>query len=166
MTEQRLAERRAKRFWVSLVVFLLGLQLAIGGVAIRVATGDRSAVVVPDYHNAALNWDATYAKRTALTRLGWQLSVQPSDVVDAGGLRAIRIGITDHEGGTVEGLNISAKAFAHAQANDITTFKLDAIANGTYQATAPLARNGLWDIEFAFIADGEDVRVVRQLELK
>ena len=33
------AERRAKRNWVSLVLVLLGLQLVIGGFAIRLATG-------------------------------------------------------------------------------------------------------------------------------
>lgn len=56
------AERNSKRIWVSLVVLLLGLQIGIGAIAISLATSDPSVAVVPDYHEAALNWDTDKAK--------------------------------------------------------------------------------------------------------
>ncbi len=53
------AERRARHFWVSLIVGLLGLQVAGGITAIFLSVGDPSMAIVPNYHQAALNWDVT-----------------------------------------------------------------------------------------------------------
>ena len=80
-------ERRAKYVWLTFVVLLLGLQLTIGGFAIRLATADRSAAIVPDYHNAALNWDEDRESRSRVQQSGWDFRWQLSDTADASGNR-------------------------------------------------------------------------------
>ena len=164
--EQKKAERKAKRFWVSFVMLLLGLQLAIGAVAINLATGDSSAAVIPDYHTAALNWDATHKKRTALARMGWELTVQPSEVVDESGRRAVRVEVTDGNRVGVEGLRLSAQAYHHAHGRNIESFDFQSLADGTYQAIAPMNQSGLWQLELSFERDDEQFSVMRMIELK
>tara|TARA_R110002049_G_scaffold50370_3_gene143019 strand:- start:36525 stop:37025 length:501 start_codon:yes stop_codon:yes gene_type:complete len=165
MTEEQLAERTAKRFWVSFVVVLLGLQIAMGGVAIKLATGDSSAAVIPDYHTAALNWDATHKRRTALARLGWDLTVTPSKVVDGNGLRVIRVEVSDKTGNGIDDLQVSFQAYHHARGQNVETFQMESLPDGVYQAMAPMQRSGLWQLEFSFQQDGETVSVMRTIEL-
>ena len=72
------SERRAKRFWISLVLMLFAIQFTIGSVAIHYATSNPSMVVIPDYHEAALNWDAHQHLHTAANRLGWKIGIDVS----------------------------------------------------------------------------------------
>ncbi|TWU47348.1 FixH [Rubripirellula tenax] len=140
-------ERRAKRFWVSLVVTLLGIQLLIGFVAIRLATGDPSAAIVPDYHNAALNWDVSQRAITAADRMGWTVSIATSDVADARGMRATEISILDDQDQPVDDLRIMASIYHHARAANVQTFAIESIGQGRYLTLAPMQRPGLWQME-------------------
>ncbi len=67
------AERRARHFWVSLIVGLLGLQVAGGITAIFLSVGDPSMAIVPNYHQAALNWDVTHRAHQLTQQLGWKI---------------------------------------------------------------------------------------------
>ena len=165
MTEEQLAEQKAKRFWVALVVLLLGLQVVIGVVAINLATGDSSAAVIPNYHNEALNWDATHKQRTALTRLGWNLTLVPSDVVDGQGGRVIRVEVSDEHDVGVDDLQISVDAYHHARGRDVAKFTMDPLNGGTYQAIAPMRQSGLWQLEIVFRHQDERIVVVRTIDV-
>jgi nitrogen fixation protein FixH len=145
---------------------LLGLQLAIGAVAINLATGDSSAVVIPDYHTAALNWDTTHRNRTALSRMGLRLAIEPSELVDGRGQRAIRVIVTDANGHGVDGLHLSAQAYHHAHGQNVESFDLESLTDGTYQAIAPMNQSGLWQLELSFDHGNEQVSVLRTIELK
>ena len=164
MTEEQLAEQKAKRFWVALVVVLLGLQVVIGVVAINLATGDSSAAVIPNYHSEALNWDATHKQRTALARLGWNLNVVTSDVVDGQGGRVIRVEVNDVDDVGIDGLQISVDAYHHARGSDVVKFTLEALTDGTYQTIAPMRRSGVWQLEIAFRHHDEKIVVMRTIE--
>jgi len=150
MTEAEiLAERSAKRFWVSLVLVLLTLQLIIGFVAIRLATGDQSVAVVPNYHQAALNWDQTKIARSAAKRNGYTLDLNVSDVADGRGMRAIELQVRDAGQQNVDKLQVSGHIYHHALASDVIPIEFRAIGDGRYLVLAPMGRKGLWQIELA-----------------
>ena len=159
-------EHLAKRFWLSLVVLLLGLQLIIGFVAIRLATGDRSVAIVPDYHNAALNWDVEHASRTLSDRKGWALDIHVSEQADTTGKRAIRVSIIDQQGQSVDDLALKATAFHHARGNEAINFDLNPIGNGVYQALAPIGRRGIWELRLLFSIGEQSATLIRNVEVQ
>ncbi len=157
-------ERNAKRFWVSLVVGLLGLQLTIGFVAIGLATGDPSVAVIPNYHNAALDWDVDRRATTAAKRMGWTVEIQVSDVSDGGGRRATSVSVHDDLGQPVDGLRIVGSVYHHARASNIERIDLPSVGDGRYLTLAPMQRPGLWQVE-VFI-DGAEVPMKKSVEIE
>lgn len=171
LTKEKRAERRAKQIWITFVVMLLGLQLTIGAIAIRLATADRSAAVVPDYHNAALNWDADRESRSLIQRLQWDFRLELSDITDSSGNRAVRAVVIDQTGQNQTGqgvndLDLTMTAYHHSHGRDFITVDLQPIGNGQYQCLAPIAISGLWDFDFVFDVDGKPARVIRTLEVR
>lgn len=142
-----LDERRAKRFYMALVLFLFVIQSTIMGLVIHLAIGDPSAAVVPDYHTAALNWDATRARHEAAGRLGWAVAFEASDVADGSGMRAVELNILDRDQHPVDQLSIHGKLYHHARANDVIPVELKSVGAGRYLALIPAARAGLWQLE-------------------
>ncbi|MDV6029810.1 MAG: FixH family protein [Phycisphaera sp. RhM] len=141
------AERRAKRFWIALVVFLFVIQSTIMGLVMHLAIGDPSAAVVPDYHNRALNWDATRRTLEAADRLGWQVSFEASDVADGRGMRALELKLVDRDGQPLDGLLVSGQLYHHARAGDVRPITLRSVGEGKYLALAPAAEAGIWQLE-------------------
>ncbi len=166
MNEHQLrAERRAKRFWVSLVVGLLGLQLVVGGVAISLATSDPSVAVIPNYHAAALDWDATKRSRGAITRLGWKTELTVTQGADGRGRRAVRLRVRDQKGRPVDGLRVAGRYYRHARAGDVAPLQLSAVGDGQYQALVPLPEAGLWQIDLQLAGGPEAIQVMTTVEL-
>jgi len=147
MTDEERTERTARRFWVGLVVLLLGIQVAIGGVALRLATADSSVAVIPDYHNRALNWDSHHRRQTAANRLGWTVEIAASDVADASGGRALTMTVKDADGTPLDSLSAVAQIYHHASASRVDTVALNRAGEGRYIALAPMAKPGLWELE-------------------
>jgi hypothetical protein len=142
-----IAERKAKRFWVSLVVTFLGLQVIIGIASLRLATGDPSVAIVPDYHTTALNWDAQRRKNTAAERLGVHITVKASDVADGQGNRAIEVQIADDQAAAMSDFRLSAQLYHHVDANHVQTISFKNAGDGRYLSLAPMARPGTWQLE-------------------
>jgi nitrogen fixation protein FixH len=165
MNTKQIAERRAKRFWVTLVVTLLGIQLTIGAVAIRLATGDPSVAIVPDYHTTALNWDREQRVNTAANRLGWKISVEASDLADASGNRAMIVTVIDDSSRAADGLQVRGKAYHHALASDVRNFQFESIGEGKYQTLAPIGRAGLWQLDVAVDGAEEPMRLTKTIEI-
>lgn len=151
------AEKRAKRFWIALVVFLFIVQSTIMGSVMHLAIGDPAAAVVPDYHNAALNWDATRRALEAADRLGWQVALNASDVADGRGLRALELIILDADGKGIDDLVISGKLYHHARAGETYPVDLNSVGQGKYMTLAPAARPGLWQLEIKLDGAAEPV---------
>lgn len=143
------AEKKAKRFYIALVVFLFIIQSTIMGTVMHLAIGDPSAAVVPDYHNAALNWDETRHQREAAARLGWNVNFSASDVADDRGRRAIELSVLDADGKAVDNLIISGSLYHHALADDVIDVDLRSIGDGKYLTLAPAGREGIWQLELA-----------------
>lgn len=165
-SQQALDERRAKRFWIALVVFLFVVQSTIMGSVIHLAIGDPSAAVVPDYHNAALNWDETQRRRSAADRMGWEIEFAPSDVVDDRGMRAIEVTVVDQSGAPVDGLEVSGQLYHHARAADVCPITFDSGGNGRYIDLVPAAKVGLWQLELSIDGAEEPIASSITFELK
>ncbi|WP_182866667.1 FixH family protein [Rhodopirellula sp. JC639] len=151
------AERRAKRFWIALVVFLFVIQSTIMGLVMHLAIGDPSAAVVPDYHNRALNWDEARRTLEAADRLGWTVTFDASDVADDRGMRAIELNITDEQGDGINGLVVGGKLYHHARADEVSPVALKSIGEGNYLALVPAGRPGIWQLELKIEGASEPV---------
>ena len=152
-----IAEKRAKRFWIALVLFLFVVQGTIMGSVIHLAIGDPSAAVVPDYHNAALNWDETRKALEAADRLGWKVSFMASDVADDRGMRAIEMTIIDEDKKGIDDLVVEGKLYHHARAADVVEISLKSVGEGKYLTLVPASREGLWQLELAIDGAAEPV---------
>ncbi len=163
--EQKSVERRAKMFWVSLVVMLLGLQLVIGGFAVYLATSDPTVSVIPNYHQTALNWDQQKQTANAADRMGWTIELAASDVADAQGRRALEVAVKDENGNFVDDLDLRATAYHHAAANELRQFNVDSIGGGNYLVLAPLGRPGVWNVEIKIAGADQPITLQRTIEV-
>ncbi|TWT75205.1 FixH family protein [Allorhodopirellula solitaria] len=141
------SERKAKRFYIGLVLLLFAIQFTILGTALKLAIGDPALAVVPDYHQAALDWDAIHAASSAAAKQGWDVQIDVSDVADGRGLRAVDLNMSDDRGQPVTNLTVVGKVYHHADADRIERFEMQDVGGGRYLATPPMARPGLWQLE-------------------
>ncbi len=163
--EMKVLERRARRFWVSVIVGFLGLQVLIGVASIVLAFSDPTVAVIPHYHQSALDWDVTHRSRQLAEQLGWSIdyNVVPSDQL---GQRSLIVTILDREHRPLSGLNVSAKLYRHARGGEVDQFKLKAVAAGNFQADTRLNERGLWQIELVIEGDHGIASLSRELEVK
>ncbi|TWU02451.1 FixH family protein [Stieleria varia] len=165
LSERDSDERSAKRFWISLVLVLFVIQSTVMGIAINLAISDPSAVVTPDYHAAALNWDETRRSRSAPQRMGWTVKLYVSDVADQRGQRAVEWTAADREGNPLDGLTIDARVYHHARAGDVQELQLKSAGDGRYIALADMPRNGLWQIDLSVAGAEEPVEQTETVEV-
>ncbi len=163
--QQHRVERRAKWRWIGVVVGLLSLQVVIGIVALVLALNNTSTVVMPNYHQAALDWDQTRRERGAAQRLGWQVQLRPAEIVDGQGRRLLRLHIKDRNGKSLDDLHVTAEIYHHANAADVRSTTWDAIGDGTYQTLAPMAHSGVWQVNIDIPVSGETVALQNTVEL-
>ncbi len=160
------AERSAKRFYTGLVLLLFAIQCTILGTALKLAVGDPALAVVPDYHQAALNWDASHAANGEAARMGWNVQLEMSDVADGRGMRAMQLHVSDRDGKPVSDLNVLAKVYHHASADQVDRFELDNIGEGRYMALPAMGRNGLWQVELDLQNAGKPMTLVKTFDFK
>lgn len=142
-----IAERKAKRFYIGLVLLLFAIQITILGTALSLAIGDPALAVVPDYHQAALDWDSVHAAAGAAQKLGWDVHLDVSDVADGRGLRAVSLNMLDENNQPITDLVVIGKVYHHANADQIERFEMQNVGEGRYLAMPPMGRAGLWQIE-------------------
>lgn len=158
-------ERRARRFWVSVIVGFLGLQVLIGVASIVLALNDPTVAVIPNYYQSALDWDITNRSRQLADQLGWQIDYNVVPAEQAG-QRSLFVTILDRDGKPVSDLNVSAKLYRHARGGNVDKFKLKAIADGNYQADTKLTEKGLWQIELCMEGEHGIASLSREFEVK
>lgn len=163
--EMQQLERRARRFWVSVIVGFLGLQVLIGVASIVLALNDPSVAVIPNYHQSALDWDVTHRARQLADQLGWQIdyNVVPGEHA---GQRTLLVSILDRDGKPIRDLNVSARLYRHARGGNVDKFKLKEVADGNYQADTKLTEKGLWQIELAVEGAHGIASLSREFEVK
>ena len=143
-TEIQKANRRAAWRWGSLVVGLLGLQVAGGVVAIILATGDESVAVVPNYHEKALNWDAEMAAQAASAALGWHCEVmQINNEATPSGLR---LTLTDRQGMPVLVESGELRLYRHFRASDVRQVPIPSGKFSKLELPRCFDAIGLWQV--------------------
>ncbi len=145
--EQRRAGRKAAWFWGGLVVTFLTAQVAVGVVAITLATGDPSVAVVPDYYQQALRWDEQQAVQQASDSLRWAHRIVVPEVADPQGRRTVTVMLADSQGAPLESLEGQVRLYHHARAGEIQSLELESLGGGNYRVLAMMDRPGLWEIE-------------------
>lgn len=143
----KLAERNARRVWVSIVVGLLSLQVVAGITTVILATGDPTVAIIPDYHQSAVNWDTTRRARQLTEKLGLEIKPRISLVDDATGRRAVQVKVKDRDGASVPGLVVEAQVFHHANGSDVYRMMLNEVERGVYVAQTQLVQPGLWQLD-------------------
>lgn len=144
-------ERRARRFWVGLIVTLLGIQVIVGLGSVYLALGDPTVAVIPNYHQSALDWDIKHRAQQLLERLKWQVTVEASSI--AADQRTLQVRIEGPQGEPIELLNVRGKVYHHARGQEIAQVVLKETTAGNYAGQVPITRPGLWQIELAIEGD-------------
>jgi nitrogen fixation protein FixH len=145
------------------VIALLGGQVLLTGVAVLIATSDRSFAVEPDYYQKALQWDELQAQRRQNAASGWHAALTIDPSATPSGARRVAVRVTDREGRPVEQARVRVASFHHACAAVRTETALVAEADGVYSAGVPLRRPGLW--EFRITVERAD-RVFTAVEVR
>ncbi len=148
--EMERVERRARRFWVGLIVTFLGVQVIIGGFSVYVAVGGSDAVI-PNYHQAALDWDIKHRSVQLLDKLGWNVEVAVSPI--NAGKRSLQVVIHGKGASRIEQQSVLAKVYHHAHGKEIVKVVLREQSPGIYENSIDLLQPGLWHIELAIEGD-------------
>jgi nitrogen fixation protein FixH len=129
----------------------LGLVLAVtvaGNIwMMRVAGSDPSFAIEPDYYRKAVEWDSTVAQSVRNQALGWRLSAMLGAPA-ASGSTVLVATLRDANGEPVTGAAITVEATHNARATEILTAELAPAEAGSYRATLPAARRGIWELRF------------------
>jgi len=149
------AEKRARRFWVSLIVGFLGLQVVGGVVAIYLATSDPTVAIIPNYYQAGLNWDVTKRNRDLFTTLGWICSVHVQEKDPQLNQRTVLIQIRNKSNQPVSGLRIRGQIYHHARGQEVHRLSFDESEShpGDYVAIIQMSQAGLWQVNLALDGD-------------
>jgi nitrogen fixation protein FixH len=152
-TVDQALERKARRFWVSLIVGLLGLQVFGGVVAIYLATSDPSVAVIPNYYQAGLDWDVKRRNLNQMKLLGWttDVLVEPEDVELR--QRMIMVQVRAQQDAPVGDLRVTAQIFHHARGSEIHRLIFDETSPGNYVAITRLTQPGLWQVDLVLEGD-------------
>jgi nitrogen fixation protein FixH len=141
------AERKARRFWVSYIVMMLGVGVGLWIYVAYLAVNDPSMAVVHDYHQKALKWDDHLAIQEASKKLGWV--VQPSVRASKAGstMHTVELFVRSNAGEPITGGTGSLTMYHHARGKQIEKASLVENEPGTYSAEINMDRDGLWQVE-------------------
>ncbi|HET9133301.1 MAG TPA: FixH family protein [Gemmatimonadales bacterium] len=153
---------RKDRIWPTIVVLLLGGNLALGVVLIRVANADPHFAVEPDYYRRAVQWDSTLAQAARNAALGWQWT--PSLGAVRGDSVPMMLAIAGPDGAPVDGAQVTIEARAVAHANETIVDTLSAQGGGWYGASLPIRRTGLWELRVRAVRGDEVATTDLRLE--
>lgn len=139
-------ERNARRWWVAGIVGLLGLQVVIGIGSVILAVGDPTVAIVPNYHQKALDWDASQRAVHLTKKLGWNVMPLVSLPSPETGKRLVRVAVRDRLDQPVSDLNVSASVYHHARGSEVYDLKFVETDSGYYESMTSLVQPGVWQV--------------------
>ncbi len=154
--------RGRARFWMLLPFMLLGATLVGWGFMVAVALDDPSFSVEPDYYEKAVEWDQHQAQQTKNEELGWQIK---SQLEARGPDMQLAIELSGRHGTRLRGARVSVRAFHVARGADVVEAVLGEREDGTYAATLPMRRPGIWEVRYLAERAGERFTAVQREEL-
>ncbi|TWU38440.1 FixH family protein [Novipirellula artificiosorum] len=148
----RIANHRAAIRWGGFVVALLTAQVAVGVVAVVLATNDPSAAVLPDYYEKALHWDDQVQAEAASRELGWKLTLLPMKEGSKVGLQGQ---LLDVDGAPISIASGTLELYHHSHASEIDRIQLPVSSEGTFGITGCVPIDGLWQANIDLVdSDG------------
>lgn len=144
--------------WPLILVGLLAGHAAIMVVAVAIATNDKSFAVPPDYYGRAVHWDEHQAALRASEQLGWRVTVEAANEVDARGRRIAAFRLIDATGNPIPGATMEVSYYHHAHGRDVQRLELKAADTADprrFSGAFPLRYDGFWEFEFTAKARGK-----------
>jgi len=129
--------------------------------------GKGSQAVEPDYYARSIDWDSEKDRLKAADRLGWDVRVSASPIVDPVGTRHVAVMILDTNGNPVEGSMVELICFSQSNAHQPFTKVLPNSGAGQYQSRIEgMHENGLWEFRISIRHAGEQALLIKSLELE
>jgi len=135
------------KFWIGLVIGLLGMNISVGAALVYFAHSDPSHAVEKDYYEKALAWDDHRKQLARNEALGWSVKIEAPRFEMPVRQRDIRLEIRDSEGNRIENAAIEAVAFHNARAGAEHNVDFTAVPEGGYIGSLRLTRPGWWQFD-------------------
>lgn len=142
-------------YWPWLVAGLMAVVIGANLVLIYLATSDPSFAVEEDYYQKALAWDDRRAQDLKNSELGWTLDFAVASNRSADGSVTIDAVLRDAEGRSIGDASVRLEAFHNARAAYILRTAMKRSGDGSYRASLPMRRPGLWEFRFEVTRGGE-----------
>lgn len=139
--------------WKYIVIALLGMNVVVVGITIRLAGGSDRSVPEPDYYAKALRWDDHQRQLEQNARLGWRVSwITAAPEASA---RRVSIQVLDASGAPLQNADVRIRIFHNADASRRLEADCPEVRPGVYAVVLPAQRSGLWTVH-AEIVRGPD----------
>ena len=135
------SENRSRRFWVMMILLLMGINLGVAAIAIKMAVGDVSIRPMPDYGEQAVTWQERIDALNQSKALGWTCHLSKSSEP-----ASVAVDLCDSHGEDIAGCTGYVRAFHFTAAGQIQVAQIEPSATGSYRFAIELAKPGLWQI--------------------
>lgn len=131
--------------WPIGVAVILGATVVGNLVMMKVANGDPSFAIEPNYYQKAVQFDSTMAEAKRSAALGWSAT---STIVASGAANAhtVTVHLLDAQLQPVQGATVTITALFNARANDVLSATLHESAPGLYEASLAARYPGQWEV--------------------
>ncbi len=152
--------------WPVMLVCMFLVSASFVIVTAILGAGSGSHMVEPDYYARAVNWDSERERLEAAERLGWDVRVSASGVLNPTGTRLVSVLLFDSEGNPIEEAIVQVICFANTQAHDRIEVELPYTSAGQYQTRIQgMHTDGFWEFRVSIDALREQALVIESLEL-
>jgi nitrogen fixation protein FixH len=134
-------ENWSRRFWFMMILLLMGINLGIAVIAVKMAVGDISIRPMPDYGEQAVTWQERIDAMKQSKALGWTCGLSmPSDA------SMVSIDLRDENGDEISGGTGHVRVFHFTAAGQVQVAPIESSEAGGYQVAIGLKKPGLWQI--------------------
>jgi nitrogen fixation protein FixH len=140
--------------WPIGVAVVLGATVIGNLIMMKVANGDPSMAIEPNYYAKAVTFDSTIAEERRSVALGWTATSSIA-TTDSTGTRTVTVTIADAQQQPVRGARVSVTALFNARANDVLSATLTEDAPGQYVAPLAAKYPGQWEVRVDAVRGGE-----------
>lgn len=131
-------------WWPIAIVGVLAVTVGANVALILAARDPNAYVVEPDYYRKAVNWDSTMAQARASVALGWRVDAALGGWTSAG--TPLRVRLADSTGAPLSGVQLKVELINNLTPETPVHVAPAEVGVGSYEASVPLARPGLWEL--------------------
>lgn len=154
---------RDGRLWPWAMALVLGLTMGANLLVFRLARGDASFAVEPDYYAKAVAWDSTRALDARSDALGWTVNASLAPMPATETLH-LAVHLHTAEGTPVQGATVSVEASHNARGSRVLSDTLRSTSPGTWESMLPSSRTGLWEVRVTAIRGRDHFRRTLRLD--